>query len=91
MASTTVREKLMGLKTGDRVRLADGKVYTLLGLRREEGKALCRTDVGLLEVGLPESREVPGIGLAKGRTITLSNVQVRTWYARRSTVFEVVG
>src|SRR5436305_1657660 len=45
-----IREKLMGLRVGQSIRW-DGKVWDVLGLTRDEGKALCRTSVGLLPAG----------------------------------------
>jgi len=66
-------EKINQLAVGKHI-LKNGKVYEIKHITYLT-EYLAVRDVTVLEVGKPESYEVPGIGLAKGKMITISNYQ----------------
>lgn len=90
MTREEMAEKLASLQEGVKV-LRQGKTYTVMGVTHCGGK-LCRTDIGWLEDGKPETYLVAGKYLAAGRMIEMSNIETETLYARPMDMnFEIVA
>ncbi len=82
-----MRAKLLSLHVGDIIdrREYNGRIvrYEVLAVTPHPEQALCRTEIGLLEVGKPETYEVPGKFLAAGKMLTMSNIVTGPWYAQQ--------
>lgn len=82
-----MRARLMDLQEGDIIRYtvpgrSEAKLFTILGLTRFDG-ALCKTRLGMLEVGKPETymSEIK-YGPRKGEPLEMSNIICTEWYAQ---------